>query len=97
MATATITFETETDEGEEVIYHIPAKYEVCNMCDGHGSHSNPAIDGNGITSEEWNGPDWSEEERETYMSGGYDIQCEECGGKRVELVPDWDDPTGPRV
>ena len=31
---------------------FPAKYVVCPRCHGAGTHVNPAIDGNGIGSEE---------------------------------------------
>ncbi len=66
---------------------IPTKFEVCPRCEGRGSHVNPAIDGHGITAEEWNGPDWDEDSRAMYLSGGYDVACERCGGKRVIPVP----------
>lgn len=77
-----------SDDDQE--HEIPSKFAVCPRCRGKGSHVNPAIDGHGITAEEWNGPDWSEEEKETYMSGGYDVPCYECNGRRVVLVPDAD-------
>lgn len=69
---------------------LPGKYEVCGRCNGKGTHVNPSIDGNGITSDEWNGPDWSEEDKENYMSGFYDVSCFECHGKRVVLTVDED-------
>lgn len=72
---------------EETI-ELPGKYEVCDRCQGKGSHTNPAIDGNGITSEEWWGPDWDDESREDYMNGFYDVSCYECHGKRVVLEVD---------
>jgi len=78
----------ETDEGEEV-YYFPTKYEVCSTCDGKGSHVNPSIDSHGITSDEWQN-DWSHEEQEEYMLGGYDVSCYECSGKRVVPVVDED-------
>lgn len=76
-----------TIDGGEV--EVPGKYEVCSRCEGVGRHTNPSIDGNGITSEEWNGPDWDDESREAYMSGGYDVLCETCQGERVVLQPDF--------
>lgn len=65
---------------------LPAKYEVCPTCRGNGKHVNPAIDGNGLTQEDFDeqGPDF----REDYMSGVYDVTCQECKGLRVVLVPD---------
>ncbi len=77
-----------TIPGDESSIRLPAHHEVCGRCAGTGTHCNPSIDGNGITSEEW--ADWSEEEQESYFSGAYDVTCEECGGKRVVLVPDVD-------
>lgn len=77
----------EQMELEETV-ELPGKYEVCGRCQGKGSHVNPNIDGHGITAEEWWGPDWDDESREMYMSGGYDVSCYECHGKRVVLVVD---------
>lgn len=65
---------------------LPGEFEVCGRCRGRGRHCNPNIDGNGITSSEW--AEWDEEEQETYLSGGYDVACEECHGARVILVVD---------
>ena len=78
----------DEESGDEVSVIFPAKFEVCDRCSGHGSHTNPNIDGNGITSSEW--AEWDEESRETYMSGGYDVSCEECHGARVVKVVDED-------
>lgn len=71
-------------DGEE--QELPAKYELCPRCEGKGQHSNPAIDGHGITQDEMEelGPDF----REDYFRGVYDIQCERCEGLRAILVPD---------
>lgn len=88
MAALTLTITDIDDEGVEIEVVIPAKHEVCNRCEGRGTHVNPAIDGHGITSEEWWGPDWDDDSREMYMTGGYDVPCYECGGKRVVLTPD---------
>lgn len=77
-------------ETEEVTVELPTRFEVCDRCEGRGKHMNPAIDGHGITEDEWNGPDWDDESRETYLSGGYDITCEECKGLRVVPVVDED-------
>lgn len=67
---------------------LPTVWEICTRCRGNGTHVNPSIDGHGISEDEWNGPDWDEESRETYMSGGYDVRCEAgCVDGKV-LVPD---------
>lgn len=78
----TITFTNE--DGEEI--QIPAKYEVCDRCHGEGHHTNPAIDGNGITQSEME--ELGDDFREDYLSGVYDIPCDECYGKRVILEED---------
>ncbi len=85
----TIRIPVETEDGE-VELEIQTKFEVCPRCQGAGSHVNPAIDGHGITAEEWNGPDWDDDSRAMYMSGGYDVACHRCGGKRVIAVADWE-------
>jgi hypothetical protein len=82
-----IEFVTEDEDGEEVVHRLPAQYEVCRRCRGAGKHVNPAVDGHGITAEEWE-DDWDDDSREGYMSGRYDVQCEECGGERVTMVVD---------
>lgn len=65
---------------------IPAKYEVCGRCEGSGSHTNPAVDGHGITADEMY--ELGDDFREDYLSGVYDVRCEECRGERVVLVVD---------
>jgi len=73
----TITFNNTT---------IPAKYAVCDNCEGKGTQVNPNVDGNGLTQEDFDeqGPDFFDD----YMSGVYDIPCLECKGLRVVLVAD---------
>jgi hypothetical protein len=72
---------------EDIIYEIPAKYEVCSTCGGKGKYVNPAIDNGGIPVEEFhNDPEFAE----AYFGGVYDIVCEDCGGKRVIPVIDRD-------
>ena len=92
-APAEIRITVWNDQGDEVELVLPAKFEVCPRCSGSGSHVNPAIDGHGITSEEWNGPDWDDDSREMYLSGGYDVPCHRCDGKRVIEILDRDKAT----
>lgn len=72
-------------DGEPVRCHMA----VCSVCDGRGSYVNPAIDSHGLSPE-----DFYEDEdfAESYFRGHYDMTCEQCGGKRVEPVPNDDDP-----
>lgn len=58
--------------------------KVCTRCRGTGTHTNPAIDGNGITASEMDEIDNDDPDfRDNYMNGMYDVVCELCGGKRV--------------
>lgn len=70
---------------EDGAIRIPAKYEVCGTCRGHGSHVNPAIDSHGITQSEME--ELGDDFREGYFRGDYDVTCAECEGKRVVLEP----------
>lgn len=78
--------EYEDDNGETQIIRVPQKWEICCTCQGNGKHSH-AVDGNGITQSEWE-QDWDYEERETYLSGGYDQTCESCNGSGKVLEDD---------
>ena len=80
----TLTFE-DGDTGEEIT--LRCQYVVCSRCRGEGKHDHPAFS-NGITAEEWD-RDWDENSREMYVSGSYDVPCEECKGRRVVLEPTW--------
>lgn len=75
----------ENDYDYEETIKLPVKKEVCHRCRGEGSHVNPAVDGNGISPEEFiNDPDFEE----AYFSGVYDVICEECHGENVIDVID---------
>jgi RecJ-like exonuclease len=87
--TKTMTFyrdDNEDDAGEEYELEVPARWKICSRCKGNGHHSNPSIDGNGITQSEW--AEWDEEDREKYMRGAYDVCCECCSGTGKVLVVD---------
>jgi hypothetical protein len=71
----------DDEDGEPHKGFVPAHYEVCGRCRGTGKHSNPAIDGNGITQSEF--AEWDDEDREGYFNGQYDITCSVCIGERV--------------
>lgn len=76
----TVTHTLYTEEGDELEVVFPAKFEVCHRCRGNGKHVNPAIDGNGLSQEDFDqDPDF----REDYFSGVYDVPCYECKGQRV--------------
>jgi len=73
-------------------------WNVCPRCDGEGGYVNPAIDGNGITSDEMH--ELGEEFEFEYRSGTYDVLCELCGGRRVvddEELLAWNDMADTRA
>lgn len=68
------------EDGEEFEIELRAHYEVCDLCEGKGSHVNPSIDAGGISGDTFrDDPDFFEE----YTSGVYDVTCHQCKGKRV--------------
>jgi len=70
--------------GEDCAVELPAKYEVCPTCNGHGSHVNPNIDDNGITAEEFaRDPGFAED----YLRGTFSVTCYGCDGTRVVPAP----------
>ncbi len=78
---------TMTDDDEETSFPVPAKWEICDRCGGEGHHVNPAVDGHGISAEEWE-QDWDDDSREAYFAGRYDVACEAgCEDGKVR-VPD---------
>jgi RecJ-like exonuclease len=89
VSTTTIKFTSENDDGEEIEHELPAKFEVCPGCEGHGTRLCEGMRGHAYTVEEFN-ETFDEEEREAYFTRGshYDVTCEECHGKRVVAVPD---------
>lgn len=91
--TKTVTY---WEGDDEITVEVPAIWEICSRCSGDGHHSNPAIDGNGIGMDEWYGPDWDDESRESYMSGAWDVRCEAgCKGGKILVVDR--DRTDPKV
>lgn len=66
---------------------VPARYEVCDLCEGKGKHVNPSIDSHGISLEDFDDdPDFGED----YFSGRYDVLCAQCCGEKITPVPDYD-------
>jgi len=87
VALVEIAYEDDDGEYIEEEVEVYVKYDVCQTCMGAGHYVNPSIDAYGISSDEWYG-EWDEEDRDHYMSGGYDISCAECDGSRVVPVVD---------
>ena len=64
---------------------VPVKNEVCECCEGEGTITNPSVDCDGYTVEDFRGdPDFEE----AYFNGQFDIKCPECGGEKVVAVVD---------
>ena len=77
---------TVIGEDGETEVEIPVVFEMCSTCGGKGTHVNPSIDAHGISEDEWD-QEWSSDEQEMYLTGGYDVECGECAGRRVVPVP----------
>lgn len=80
----------ENESGEEFTFVVPAKFQVCPRCQGHGYHLREAIGSYGYSREEFDEAFWDEEDRQEYFTRGgkYDVVCRTCNGARVEPVFD---------
>ena len=78
------------DNGDEVSCDLPSKMEVCDKCEGHGTHLNPSIGEHAYTPEEFDEAFPEEEDRAQYFRRGgiYDVKCSVCNGLRVVPVVD---------
>jgi hypothetical protein len=78
------------ESGRVLLDGIPARWRVCDTCNGRGKHANPDIDAHGLTSEDFDeDPDFADD----YFRGAYDVPCYGCGGRTTVLVPDGDSMT----
>jgi hypothetical protein len=72
---------TDWDEDDNEITHtigMPIRWEVCDLCNGRGSHVDPRIDCNGLSFDELvDDPEFAE----AYSRGDYDQTCNCCGGR----------------
>ena len=85
MAQPKFSFTLFNDDGAELEISLPAKFVLCQRCEGRGTHVNPNIDGNGISREDFDAdPDFAE----SYMRGDYDQTCSVCRGEKVVSVVD---------
>lgn len=84
----TIEITTWDDAGDELVLELPAKFSLCPRCRGVGSHVNPAVDGNGLSQEDFDeaGPEFYDD----YMGGVYDVACYRCKGEKVIKIVDRD-------
>jgi len=70
------------DDGDTT--ELPTVWDVCHNCGGDGSHSKHL----GAITQEDRDRDWDDESFMHYLSGGYDMECEVCKGRRVVAVVD---------
>lgn len=63
---------------------LPARWDVCPNCDGHGKVDHPAF------SNGWTAYDRAEDPDgfEAYMAGAYDVACPVCKGRTTIKVAD---------
>ena len=82
-----LTIPAILEDSSETEISLPAVYVVCLKCKGTGKHVNPSVDGDGLTAEDFaEDPDFAE----SYLCGTYDVTCERCVGKRVNLEVDFE-------
>ena len=79
----TFVVEYYNDDDEEVKVELPARFEVCELCNGRGTHVHPSVDACGISKNDF---DDDPEFEEAYFGGHYDVACYRCKGKRVEPI-----------
>lgn len=89
--TITVFFDEYEDDNGNIFsdesVELPARFEVCDLCNGKGKHTNPSIDCCGLTREDFaEDPDFAE----SYFAGHYDVTCNQCNGNRVSPVIDED-------
>ena len=71
------------------VVELPAAFDVCGECDGHGSHLTEGMRGHAYTADEFNDSFDEVEAAEYFKRGGrYDVVCAECKGLRVVQVVD---------
>lgn len=69
-------------------------WQICDCCSGSGNVDHPSF-ANGFTSAEWDemGDDWDADgetnARDRYLSGAYDVMCQDCSGLGRVKVPNW--------
>jgi|HubBroStandDraft_3_1064219.scaffolds.fasta_scaffold181248_2 hypothetical protein len=72
-------------DGSQLEIELPTTWAVCPVCEGDGTHVNPAIDCGGLSAEDFDeDPDFAED----YRSGVYDVTCGHCGGRTTVQVLD---------
>ena len=74
------------EDGEEEEIVVKAELVECHVCYGDGYHTNPAIDGHGISAQDfYDDPEFESE----YRMGMYDIRCNCCHGEKQIPQASW--------
>ena len=81
----TIEIYNESTDTFDVI-ELPAIWAICDRCEGNCKHTNPSIDGNGLSGEILDDHEFMND----YFNGLYDIPCAPCKASGKVLVPDYD-------
>jgi len=78
------------DDDEMIVETLPAKFEVCHECEGHGYVLNPSMRGHCYSAEEFHDTFHDEDDRAEYFKRGgrYDVVYPCCNGKNVVKVID---------
>ena len=81
---------TDSETGEQKVFQLECKKEVCSRCQGHGRHSREDIDDSYLV--DIMIADGDEEGLENYYNGAYDVICTVCEGQNVVdayVFPKW--------
>jgi hypothetical protein len=81
---------TDDETGEEKVFQLESKREVCPRCQGIGRHSREDIDDSYLV--DIMIADGDEEGLEGYYNGNYDVICTVCNGQNVvdaPVFPEW--------
>jgi hypothetical protein len=80
----TVEWETETDDGDDVTYTLPARRCRCDGCEGKGKSSRYL---GAISAEDRD--DWGEDTFAAYMRGAFDRPCGDCRGQGWTIEVDF--------
>ena len=79
-----LTLTYEDDDGELITDVVPHVWEVCDVCEGTGTHVNPSIDAGGLSADMAQDFEFMDD----YRSGAYDVVCQTCHGRTTIPVID---------
>lgn len=82
----------DDETGDKIPHRVPAKWEICDCCEGAGRSS--AHLGSFTGEQLWElGQDWCED----YFDGRFDEPCADCSGTGKVLVPHAGDGVNPEL